>query len=61
MGTRPLARLSLLSKLTHGFVIEAVHDHERNILWSPRARQEDRGTGAHDMGTGLLTRFSPRG
>ena len=28
MGACPLARLSLLSMLNHGFVIEAVHGHE---------------------------------
>ena len=61
MGTCPLARLSLLSMLNHGFVIEAVHGHESNITWSRRARQEDRGTGAHNMGTCPLTRLSPRG
>ena len=54
-----LARLLLLSMLNHGFVIEAVHGHESNITWSPRARQEDRGTGAHNMGTCPLTRLSP--
>ena len=58
MGTCPLARLSLLSMLNHGFVIEAVHGHESNITWSPRARQEDRGTGAHNMGTCPLARLS---
>ena len=58
MGTCPLARLSLLSMLNHGFVIEAVHGHESNITWSPRARQEDRGTGAHNMGTRPLARLS---
>ena len=41
MGTCPLARLSLLSMLNHGFVIEAVHGHESIITWSFRARQED--------------------
>ena len=61
MGTCPLARLSLLSMLNHGFVIEAVHGHESNITWSPRARQEDMGTGAHNMGTCPLARLSPRG
>ena len=61
MGTCPLARLSLLSMLNHGFVIEAVHGHESNITWSRRARQEDRGTGAHNMGTCPLSRLSPRG
>ena len=61
MGTCLLARLSLLSMLNHGFVIEAVHGHESNITWSRRARQEDRGTGAHNMGTCPLTRLSPRG
>ena len=61
MGTCPLARLSLLSMLNHGFVIEAVHGHESNITWSPRARKEDKGTGAHNMGTCPLTRLSPRG
>ena len=61
MGTCPLARLSLLSMLNLGFVIEAVHGHESNITWSPRARQEHRATGAHNMGTCILTRFSPRG
>ena len=40
---------------------KAVHGHESNITWSPRARQEDRGTGAHNMGTCPLTRLSPRG
>ena len=61
MGTCPLARLSLLSMLNHGFVIEAVHGHESNITWSPRARQEDIGTGADNMGTCPLTRLSPGG
>ena len=61
MGTSSLARLSLLSMLNHGFVIEAVHGHESNITWSPRARQEDRGTGAHNMGTCPLARLMPRG
>ena len=57
MGTCPLARLSLLSTLNHGFVIEAVHGHESNITWSPRARQEDSGTDAHNMGTCPLARL----
>ena len=37
MGTCRLARLSLLSMLNHGFVIEAVHGHEGNITWSRKA------------------------
>ena len=37
---------------------KAVHGHESNITWSPRARQEDRGTGAHNMGTCPLARLS---
>ena len=41
MSTCLLARLSLLSVLNHGFVIEAKHGHESNITWSPKARQED--------------------
>ena len=32
MGTCPLARLSLLSMLNHGFVMEAVHGHPELIL-----------------------------
>ena len=60
MSTCLLARLSLLSMLNHGFVIEAVHGHESNITWSPRARQEDRGTSAHNMGTCPLTRLSAK-
>ena len=51
MDTCPLARLSLLSMLNHGFGLEAVHGHESNITWSPKARQEDWGTGAHNMGS----------
>ena len=58
MGTCPLARLSWLSMLNHGFVIEAVHVHESSITWWPRPRQEDRGTGAHNMGTCPLARLS---
>ena len=49
MGTCSLARLSLLSMLNHGLVIEAVHGHESNITWlkqtgaGSRREQEEAG------------------
>ena len=44
--------------LTHGFGLESVQGHESNKTWSRRARQEDMGTGAHNMGTCPVARFS---
>ena len=43
------------------YFCKAVHGHDSIINWSFRARQEDKGTGAHNMGTCPLAGLSPRG
>ena len=48
-----------LSNLQVRYLCKAVHGHESIITWSFRARQEDKGTGAHNMGTCPLARLSP--